>query len=296
MEQQTVMGEEARKRTLAFAVSGSSSRRLAVKTQQAKTSATSPTRRTLSAGTRPIKKQDHAQSNTKDPIPAIAHSVSCIEINSTQTAIEGTCLSPPLEAVHEIPPQTSSSVSSLLPKSCVVLEEFITDTAVDSTSTSSFSQDSTDTSNMSDTSGSAVNMSTSSSGELIKENRCSYPEQIEENDSGVQLSTSESTNVLDHCLDSKNTVPLEISPAQQQTCEPSTELPLVNSSTSLPVVVTDSLVEELDKKGSKARHTKTKKSKRPSSSTKRAKSTSHLITKTSHRKVSFSKHTEKTSS
>ena len=151
---------------------------------------------------------------------------------------------------------------------------------------------------MSDTSGSAVNMSTSSSGELIKENRCSYPEQIEENDSGVQLSTSESTNVLDHCLDSKNTAPLEISPAQQQVSagEPSTELPLVSSSTSLPVVATDSLVEEPDKKGSKARHTKTKKSKRPSSSTKRAKSTSHLITKTSHRKVSFSKHTEKTSS
>lgn len=289
LEQQTVMAEEARKRTLSPTAS-SSSRVPAARNSQRTTSVTSLSRgmRKMSVETKPA--QSEKQHSTKEDIDsqAIIKPVSsCIEIKSEVQSELTAKMS--TSSDHSTDPFHDNS-GTILSKSCVVLEKFLNEALEENTSSdssTSSSQETTDTDSFSDVSCSAININSSSSGKVVKERKLLSTELTEENDSGVQadLYTSESTNALEDPTHNDDSVHRDLTDGHH-------ELPTISSTVSLPASARNN---RLDKRGKKTTHTKTRRSKRrpASSSTSQETQTSfHSVDKLacakhSHRPAKF---------
>ena len=307
LEQQTVMAEEARRRTLSSTAS-SSSRALAARTSQRKaTSVTSLSRemRKMTVETKPA--QSRKQYDTKEDTDshAVIKAVSsCIEINNEAQSEIAT--SPDHRHLVEIATSpdhrhlVDQSSSTTLSKSCVVLEKYLSGTILEenssssasnsSTGSASSSQETTDTGSFSDISCSAVNINSSSSGEVAKEKELLSPELTEENDSGVQadMYTSESTNALE---DSKNTPHHDDHIMDDHNLHNfDNELPTISSTVSLPASASSG---SLDKRGKKTTHTKTRRSKRRPSSSSRQEKISTQTSFHSINKSACAKHRQK---
>ena len=284
LEQQTIMAEEARKRTLSPTAS-SSSRAPVARTTSVTSLSKGMKKMSVEAKPAQSRKQYSIKEDTesRDVVKPVS---SCIEINSgAQSELAAKMSNLPGHSMD----QSYVNSGTTLSKSCIVLEKYLNETleenSSDSDSSTSSNQETTDTDSFSDISCSVININSSSSGEVVKEKNTLSPELTEENDSGVQadLYTSESTNALEDTTHHDDNVNRNLADGHH-------ELPTISSTVSLPASATNSRLD-----GKKTTHTKTRtrrSKRRPSTSTRQEK----ISTQTSFHsvdKIVCAKHSRK---